>query len=74
TMVTFSGDSSFNILRHVILPFLGMLVNIVIVVSAAGIGLTAGGVITQATVIAFGLAGVWLLVNVGYYFVRRKRE
>jgi len=74
TIVTFRGDSSFNILRHVILPFLGMLVNIVIVIGAASIGLTAGGIITQATIIAFGLAGVWLLVNVGYYFVRSKRE
>ena len=74
TIVTFIGDSSFNILRHVLLPVIGLLVNIGIVVAAAGIGLGAGGVITQASMIAFGIAGVWLVVSVAYYFVKRKRK
>jgi hypothetical protein len=48
------------------------LVNIGIVVVAADIGLSAGGVITQATLIAFGIAAAWLLVSIAYYFVKRK--
>ena len=72
TIVTFIGDSSFNIFRHVILPVIGLLVNIGIVVAAAKIGLGAGGIITQASLIAFGLAGAWLIVSVAYYFVKRK--
>ena len=45
-----------------------------IVVAAAGIGFRAGGVITQACMVAFGIAGVWLVVSVAYYFVKRKRK
>jgi len=72
TIVTFIGDSSFNILRHVFLPVIGLVVNIGIVAAAAKIGLGAGGIITQASMIAFGIAGAWLLVSVAYYFVKRK--
>jgi basic amino acid/polyamine antiporter, APA family len=72
TIATFVGDASFNFLRHILLPIIGLLVNIGIVVVAADIGLSAGGVITQATMIAFGIAVAWLLVSVAYYFVKRK--
>jgi amino acid transporter len=72
TIATFIGDSSFNILRHVFLPVIGLVVNIGIVAAAAKIGLGAGGIITQASMIAFGIAGAWLLVSVAYYFVKRK--
>jgi basic amino acid/polyamine antiporter, APA family len=72
TIATFVGDASFNFLRHILLPVIGLLVNIGIVVVAADIGLSAGGIITQATMIAFGIAGAWLLVSVAYYFVKRK--
>jgi basic amino acid/polyamine antiporter, APA family len=72
TIVTFTGDSSFNILRHFFLPTMGLLVNIGIVLAAGSIGLGAGGIITQASMIAFGIAAAWLLASVAYYFVKRK--
>jgi amino acid transporter len=71
TMVTFIGDSSFNIVRHVLFPLSGLLVNIGIVVAAANIGLKAGGVVTQASMIAFGIAAAWLLISIVYYFRKR---
>ena len=63
---------SFNIFRHLFLPVIGLLVNLAIVVAATIIGLGAGGIITQASIIAFGIAGAWLLVSVAYYFIKRK--
>jgi basic amino acid/polyamine antiporter, APA family len=72
TIVTFIGDPSFNILRHIILPVIGLFVNVGIVIGAASIGLSAGGVITQACLVALGIAGVWLVVSVAYYFVKKK--
>jgi len=72
TIVSFIGDSSFNILRHVLLPFIGLLVNLGIVIAAGYIGLGAGGIITQASLIALGIAGAWFLVSVAYYFIKRK--
>jgi len=74
TIFTFIGDSSFSIFRHVFLPTIGLLVNIGLVIAAAKIGLSAGGLITQATMVAFGIAGAWLLVSVAYYFVKRRQS
>lgn len=73
TIATFVGDSSFNVFRHMILPVIGLLVNIGIVVVAADIGFSTGGVVTQACMVASGIAGVWLVVSVAFYFVNRKR-
>lgn len=73
TIATFMRDASFNIFRHGFLPALGLLVNLGIVVATAVIGLGAGGVITQASLIAFGLAGLWLIVSIAYYFVKPRR-
>jgi len=74
TMVTFIGDSSFNFIRHIFFPVIGLVVNLGIVIGAASIGFSAGGIITQACTVAFGLAGVWLLLSVAYYFVRGNRN
>ena len=71
TIVTFVGDASFNIFRHIFLPVIGLLINIGIVIVATGFGLSAGGIITQASMIALGIAGTWLLISVAYYFVKR---
>ena len=72
TIVTFIGDPSFNILRHIFFPLLGLIVNVGIVFGAIAVGLRYGGVITQASLIALGIAGVWLAVSIAYYFVRRR--
>lgn len=74
TIVTFRQDPAFNILRHLILPILGLVANLGIVIATVVIGLGAGGVITQATLIAFSVAGVWLLISIAYYFFRRNRS
>ena len=72
TIVTFAGDSSFNIFRHLLLPLIGLAVNIGIVVAAGKIGLAAGGIITQASMIALGIAAAWFVVSVAFYFVKHK--
>ena len=72
TIVTFVGDTSFNVFRHLLIPLLGLAVNIGIVIAAGKIGLSTGGIITQASMIAIGVAGVWFMVSVAYYFVKRK--
>lgn len=72
TIVTFAGDPAFSFLRHLFLPVIGLAVNIGIVIAAGKIGLTAGGIITQASMIALGVAIAWFVVSVAYFFVKRK--
>ena len=72
TIETFVGDSSFNVFRHLLLPLIGLAVNIGLVVTAGKIGLAAGGIITQASMIALGIATAWFVVSVAFYFVKHK--
>jgi hypothetical protein len=72
TVATFVGDPAFNFFRHVLFPVLGLFVNAGLIAAAGLIGLRAGGVITQASMVAFGLAALWLLLNSVYYIFRRK--
>jgi amino acid transporter len=72
TIATFVGDPAFNFFRHILFPVLGLLVNAGLIAAAGLIGLRAGGVITEASMIAFSLAALWLLLNGVYYIFRRK--
>ncbi|MBI5950121.1 MAG: APC family permease [Chloroflexi bacterium] len=72
TIATFIGDSSFNILHHLFLPLIGLAVNLGIVIVAINIGLNSGGIVTQACMIALGIAAAWFVVSIIYYFVKRK--
>jgi len=73
TIVTYIGDASFNFLRHVFLPIIGLLINVGIVVAATIVGLEVGGVVKQASMVAWGIAIAWLAVSVAYYFVRKNQ-
>jgi APA family basic amino acid/polyamine antiporter len=72
TIATFLGDPDFHIFRHVLFPVLGLVVNAGLIISTGWIGLRAGGVITNASMIALGFAALWLLLNGVYYIFRRK--
>jgi len=72
TIVTFIRDSAFNLFRHVVLPAIGALINLGIAIAIAMIGFGVGGIITQASTIAFGLAATWLVISIIYYFVKRR--
>ena len=74
TIVTFAKDPAFNVVRHLLLPVIGLIGNLSIVIATAFVGLTAGGVISQASMIAFSLAALWLIVSIAYYFFRRNRS
>jgi amino acid transporter len=72
TVAAFAGTGSFHWLRHGFIPVLGLLLNLGMAVAAPAIGLLAGGVVAQGVLVALGLAGFWLAVNIVYYIFRRK--
>jgi hypothetical protein len=39
-----------------------------------GVGLRYGGIITQAVLIALGIAILWLIVSIAYYLVKRRAQ
>jgi APA family basic amino acid/polyamine antiporter len=73
TVVAFLGRPEFNILKHGIIPALGLIVNVVMVAAIFIIGIMTGGATTTATFLALGIAGVWLAVSL-LYFVLSSRQ
>jgi APA family basic amino acid/polyamine antiporter len=71
TVAAFAGTGAFHWLRHGLLPVAGIILNLALGTLAMLYGLSVGGVIGLGCLIALSLAGVWLLANILYYFLRR---
>jgi APA family basic amino acid/polyamine antiporter len=74
TIVAFLGDSTFNFIKHAIIPVLGFLVNVVMVAAIFFIGIQSGGVTAQSTYLALGISGAWLAVSVAYFLISSARK
>jgi amino acid transporter len=74
TVVAFSGRRDFNVLRHVVVPVLGFLANLVMLGVIFGLGLTGGtGTdLFKESLLAVGIAAAWAVVS-GLYFVLSSR-
>lgn len=67
TIVTFVGAEEGKTFRRIILPGIGILLNMLMVCSIFIIGLMSGGDTAQATMIAIFLAIVWMIVAMAYW-------
>jgi amino acid transporter len=74
TITAYAGTSEFNLFRHGVLPVLGTLVNVGMVIAVLAIGLISGGVLRQAIALAGGLAGVWLVICMVYFFIKKPAD
>jgi amino acid transporter len=73
TFVAFVGRSEFHSVRHAIIPFLGLITNIIMVGTIFIVGIASGGTTAQATYLGLGISGIWLLISV-IYFVLNSRQ
>jgi basic amino acid/polyamine antiporter, APA family len=71
TVAAFAGTETFHWLRHGLLPVAGIALNLSLAALALFFGISVGGVIAQGCFIALTLTGLWLLINVIYYFIRK---
>jgi APA family basic amino acid/polyamine antiporter len=69
TMVAFAGTADFSLFNHGLIPSLGLLTNLSMVGAIFIIGLISGGATAQATYLALGISGLWLLVSVLYFTI-----
>jgi amino acid transporter len=74
TTVAFIGDASFSAIKHVVVPVLGLITNVIMVLTIFVLGIQAGGMTAQSTFISIGIAGAWLLVSVYYLLVTSRRS
>jgi APA family basic amino acid/polyamine antiporter len=74
TVVAFGGMREFNLLKHGIIPVLGLAANILMVGAIFVIGIRSGGVTAQSTYLALGVSGGWLAVSVVYFVATSMRR
>jgi amino acid transporter len=73
TLIAFVGRADFNLLRHGIVPLLGLLANLVMLVVIFGVAFIGGGDAQTESLIALGFAAVWMLAS-GVYVVLSNRR
>jgi basic amino acid/polyamine antiporter, APA family len=71
TIAAFAGTETFHWLKHALLPAAGIALNLALAALALVFGISVGGVIAQGCLVALTFAGLWLVINVIYYFLRR---
>jgi basic amino acid/polyamine antiporter, APA family len=72
-VVAFAGRRDFSVVKHAVVPALGLLANLVMLGVIFGLGLTASGDLFAESALAIGIAGGWALVS-AVYFVLNSRS
>ena len=72
TMASFWGDQQFNPVKHIVLPFLGIILNLGTILMVMKIGFQQGGTVGKSVLVACVIAGLWLLFSVAYFLRQRK--
>jgi amino acid transporter len=73
TLIAFAGRADFHIVKHAIVPLLGLLANLVMLVTIFGVGFVGGGDAQTESLIALGFAAVWMIAS-GIYVVLSNRR
>jgi amino acid transporter len=73
TIVAFASRPDFNWFKHLVIPALGLLANVVLLVVILGVGLVGGGDSQTESLIAVGFAAAWLIASVVYVVVNNRR-
>jgi hypothetical protein len=73
TIIAFAGRPDFSMLKHLVVPGLGLLANIVMLVTILGVGIIGGGDSQTESLIAIAFAVVWAVVSGAYVVVGNRR-
>ena len=74
TVIAFGGGKDFNLLKHGLIPALGLFVNIVMILAIMIIGIQSGGVTAKAVYLALAISAGWLVLSVLYFVITSLRK
>jgi amino acid transporter len=74
TVIAFHGRAEGSLLKHIIVPGLGLLANLAMLVTIIGMGLLGGGTSQQESLLALGIAAFWAIVSAIYVVVSNRRS
>ena len=72
TVVAFLGHKEFAVLKHIVVPVLGLLANLAMLVTIFALGFIGGGDAQTESFMALGIAGAWFVLSVAYVAMHRK--
>ena len=73
TIVAFTSRPDFNWFKHLVVPGLGLLANIVMLVTILGVGFVGGGDSQTESLMAVGFALVWAVASGLYVLISNRR-
>lgn len=74
TFVAFAGSVSFHAIKHLVVPALGLIANVVMVLAIFILGIQAGGMTAEATYLAIGISAGWLALSAVYFVANSLRK
>lgn len=74
TVVAFIGTKDFSTLKHGIIPVLGVIGNVILVLTIFIVGIVTGGDTATETFLALEISGAWLIVSVAYFVITSQRQ
>lgn len=73
TIIAFAGRPENNWFTHRVIPFLGLLVNLLMLVTIFWMGILGGGDSQTESIGALAIAGVWAALSIAYVVVRGRQ-
>jgi amino acid transporter len=73
-IIAFASRPDFNWFKHLVIPGLGLLANVVMLVTILGLGIVGGGDSQTESLIALGFAAVWAVASGAYVLVSNRRS
>jgi len=74
TLIAFNGRPDRNVFLHVVIPVIGLLTNLLMIVTIFYLAFAAGGDSSKEGYIALGVAAVWGLVSIAYIAINTGRR
>jgi len=74
TIIAFASRPDFNFIKHLLVPVLGLLANIVMLVTILGLGILGGGDSQTESLMAVAFALLWAVVSGAYVVVSNRRS
>jgi amino acid transporter len=74
TIIAFHGRAEASLLKHVIVPVLGLLANLAMLITILGMGFLGGGTSQQESLLALGIAAFWAIISACYVVFSNRRS
>jgi hypothetical protein len=74
TLIAFQGHAQGSLLKHVIVPVLGLIANLAMLITILGVGIVGGGASQEESLIAIAFAAFWAIVSAAYVVFNNRRS